>query len=75
MDMENIEIFISMNEEGEVGIGTSAEDAATNLLDNHGAFAMRTVCLNVAMAKPEMQNVDVTVPDEAGSTVVVEKAA
>jgi hypothetical protein len=70
-----VEIFISMNEEGEIGIGTSSEDAATNLMDNHGAYAMRTVCLNVMMAKPELQNVDVTVPDETGERVKVEKAA
>jgi hypothetical protein len=69
--MENVEIWICMNEEGEYEIGTSSEDAATNLLENHGAFAMRTVCMNVMMAKPELQEIEVTVPDEAGDTVTV----
>jgi hypothetical protein len=33
---------------------------------------MRMVCLNVTMAAPEIQNVEVAVPDEAGTTVGVE---
>jgi hypothetical protein len=57
---------------GEYEIGKTAEDAATNLLDNHGAFAMRTVCLNLTMAAPEVQSIDGAIPDDAGTTVSIE---
>jgi hypothetical protein len=70
-----IEVWVAMNENGDYETGNDAEDPATRLQENHGAFAIRTVCLKGAMAAPKLEEIEVNIPDTAGETVAVAEAA
>jgi len=69
------EVWLAVNEDGAFAVGVDEEEAASNLIDNHGANRVRTVCLTVSMTVPQVTDVAVEVPDEAGTTVSVETPA
>jgi hypothetical protein len=73
--MDEFEVWVCVNEEGEYAVGKDAEDATNGVLENHGATALRTICLKAMIARPEVTTIEVTVPDEAGETVQVAEAA
>jgi hypothetical protein len=67
-----IEVWIAMNESGEYEVGPD-EDAALECFDDSiGGSMRRLVRLKVVMNPPDVTEVDVTTPDEAGQTVKVE---
>lgn len=69
----NFEIFIAMNEGGDVAFGTSANEAKELLVDNYESLAVRIVAIGVAMTPPAIETgPHVDIPDNAGETVEVE---
>jgi hypothetical protein len=74
--MENFEIWLSVNEDGNAAVSLDgADEAPEALIENSGGGAVRTVKLAVMMTRPEIAEVDVTVPDEAGEAQQVEAKA
>jgi hypothetical protein len=67
-----VDVYISMNEEGGYSVATEAEDAAQSCAEECGGNQLRTVKLVVTMTPPEqMPEAHVDVPDEAGETTTV----
>jgi hypothetical protein len=76
MERSNFNIWLAVNEDGESAVSMDgASDAREALVDESGGAAIRTVKLAVTMALPEVTEVDVEVPDEAGETQQVEAVA
>jgi hypothetical protein len=69
--LHDIEVFITMNEEGEFVVDVADDDAFNACIETHGGEAFRTVKLMVTMAAPEISAVVVRVPDEADDTPAV----
>lgn len=59
-----VEVWIAMNEGGQVRADTDPESAVNNLLESEGAMSMRLVCVQVWMAPPEAKTVEAHVPDD-----------
>jgi hypothetical protein len=56
-------------------VALDESEASGSLIDNSGAIAIRTVKLTVTMSPPEIIELSVTVPEEAGQTVKVSEPA
>jgi hypothetical protein len=69
--MAEIEIWIAMNETGDYEVGRDEDAAIERWDENCGGIARRLVQLRVTMSAPDVPSVDVSVPDDAGQTVVV----
>ena len=67
-----IEVWIAMNESGEYEVGPDEDVAIERFDESIGGSMRRLVRLKVVMAPPDVTEVNVTVPDEAGQTVKVE---
>lgn len=67
-----IEVWIAMNESGEYEVAADEDDAIERLDQKHGFQLRRLVRLKVVMSPPEVTELDVVVPDEAGQTVKVD---
>lgn len=73
--MNEIEVWIVMDEDGNYEVGTDRSNAIENFENNiDGAAGARIVQLAVKMAPPKKIVVDVTVPDEVGDMVEAEPA-
>jgi hypothetical protein len=68
--IHDIEVFICMNEAGDYVVDIDADEALPNCLETHGGQALRTVMLMVTMTAPEIAEVAVRVPNDAGQTTV-----
>jgi len=67
MDKHNIEIWLSVDSEGAAAVSIeSADDAREKLADNMGGSDVRTVRLMVAITLPQVTEVDLDIPDDAG---------
>ncbi len=74
MDKQEIVFFVCMNESGDFEVGTDESDTANALAENQGGVCVRTVRFIVNMSPPNIEEVEVDVPDEAGKTTTVEAA-
>lgn len=70
-----IEIFVAMNEGGGWIVTNDESDALTILSEDEGGYQARVLKLKVKMAPPKMDEVEVTVPDEAGTTTAIPEVA
>jgi hypothetical protein len=76
MEKSNFNIWLAVNEDGESAVSMDgASDAREALVEEYGGATIRTVKLEVTMALPDVTDVDVEVPAEAGETRQVEAAA
>lgn len=74
-DKHEIEVWIVMDSDGDYAVGADRDNAIENFENEIGNPAgARIVCLRTKMAAPEESEIDVEVPDTAGSTVEVEAA-
>jgi hypothetical protein len=77
-DTHEIEIWIAMNERGLATAGVDGDecedDVSNRLTEYYGGTCVRIVKLKVKMAAPAITQAEVTVPDEAGETVIAEAA-
>jgi hypothetical protein len=64
-----IEVWIAMNEDGEYVVAKDEDDAVDLFNDECGGISRRMIRLRVTMAPPEVAEIDVDVPHEAGATV------
>lgn len=72
---ETIDVFIAMDSDGDYRTGVDMDEAIQDYVDNIGGnLPLRVVKLNVTMAKPDVTEVDVKVPDAAGEVVKAEAA-
>lgn len=71
-ERKKVEVFVSINEDGDYYVGTDASEASEGLTENVGGEMCRTVKLTLSITPPAITEVAVDVPDEAGSTVQVE---
>jgi hypothetical protein len=71
-DKVHFEIFIAMNENGDVEFGHSAEEARETLLENYESNTIRSVVLLAKMTPPALEaGPEVEIPDNARETVEV----
>jgi hypothetical protein len=76
MEKRSVEIWVAMNDDGDVAASVDGGAEARELLiDNHGGAAVRTVKLTVQMAPPEIPEIEVEIADEAGETKTIETEA
>ena len=68
---DNFEIFVCMNEQGDIGLGRDAEKAFANLLNHYQSRVVRTVAIQVALARPVIEVAAVDIAEDAGDTVQV----
>lgn len=69
----HFEIFVAMNEEGDVEFGHTAEESRELLLQEHECNAIRIVAIGAAMARPRVElGPHVDIPDTVGATVEVD---
>jgi len=71
-DTHEIEIFLAIDEEGNVAVGVAEDDFGeriAELASDNETLAVRVVKLKVKMSAPQITEAEVTVPDEAGETV------
>jgi hypothetical protein len=71
----HFEVFIAMNEEGDIEVGTDAEDAADRLSGNQGGYHCRIVRIGGFMTPPRLAELTVDIPDDAGETQSIESPA
>jgi len=69
--MPEIDVWIAMNETGSYEVGNDEDSATERWVEHCGGKARRMVHLRVTMSEPDVPMLDVSVPDEAGQTVVV----
>lgn len=68
----HFEIFIAMNEHGDVAFGHTAAEAKEILLDNYECACVRVVAIGATMTPPSVETgPHVEIPDAAGETVEV----
>ncbi len=73
MEKSNFNIWLSVNEDGDAAVSMDgADEARESLVDDYGGNVIHIVKLDVTMALPEVEDVEVDVPDEAGETVGAE---
>ena len=68
------EVFLAMDEDENWYVGKDAESVVSDL-SSDGGVCMRTVKVTVKMAPPVLDEVEVDVPDDAGTTTQVEAQA
>ena len=67
----NAPVWIVMDKDGDYAVGVDRDVAIENFENEIGnAAGARIVCINVAMEPPKDTEIDVSVPDNAGETVV-----
>jgi len=67
------QIFLVMNEDGDLDVGITQDDAFTRLSENCGGFAARIVRCVVHMAPPEPEaGPDIVIPPAAGHVTQIE---
>jgi hypothetical protein len=67
MENHQVEIWLSIDSEGNAAVSTeSADDARERLADNMGGGDIRTVRLMAAVTLPQVIEVDLDIPDDAG---------
>lgn len=67
--MASVEIWVAMDEEGNVSVTTDVDvlgEKTAELGSDNGTYAVRVVKLVLNMEPPEVQDVEVDIPDEAG---------
>jgi hypothetical protein len=76
MEKSSIEVWLSVNDDGDAGVSLEGStESREALVEEFGGAAIRTVKVTVSMAPPEITEVDVDVPDQAGETQKVEVEA
>jgi hypothetical protein len=76
MEKSNIELWLSVNEDGDAGVSLEGPtEARESLVEDCGGSVIRTVKLTVTMALPQVEEVEVEVLDQAGETQQVEVKA
>jgi hypothetical protein len=77
MEKTSFEVWLSVDDDGNAAVSLDGStEAFTALIEsNENAAAVRTVKVTVAMTLPEIAEVDVEVPDEAGTSQQVEVKA
>ncbi len=76
MEKQTLEIWWSVNEDGDAAVSLEgATEAREALIEDYGGAAVRTVKLTAKMVLPQVIEADVDVPDEAGVTQQVEAEA
>jgi hypothetical protein len=70
-DKHKIEVWIAMNEDGDYVVGTDENEASERFDEQIGGFARRVAKLNVKMAPPVIEEIEVDIPDTAGETIEV----
>jgi hypothetical protein len=74
--MENLSIWLAVNEDGDTGVSTDgAQEARDALTEHYGAEVIRTVKIDVTISFPTVTEVSVEVPDEAGESEEIEAEA
>jgi len=72
-DKRTIEIWVTMDEDGDYAVAKSGDDIDGNGDDDGLKAVRRVVCINAAMAPPVHQVVSCTIPDHKdGAMEVVE---
>jgi hypothetical protein len=67
MDKHEVEIWLSVDSEGNAAVSTeSADDARERLVDEYGGGDIRTVRILAAITLPQVMEVDLDIPDDAG---------
>jgi hypothetical protein len=73
MEKSNIELWLSFNEDGDAAVSLEGSaEAREALVEEFGGAAIRTVKLTMTVALPEVEEVEVDVPDEAGEAQQIE---
>jgi hypothetical protein len=67
-DKHEIEFFLAINEDGDFEMDTDASDARDRLMENFGGVAIRTVKLTARVRLPVVEEVEIDIPDAAGTT-------
>jgi hypothetical protein len=76
MEKSNIELWLSFNEDGDAAVSLEGStEAREALVEEYGGAAIRTVKFTLTMALPEVTEVEVEVPDQAGETQQVQVKA
>jgi hypothetical protein len=77
MALKEIELFVAMNEEGDYEAAAEAEVARDSLNENSGGHCCRIVKLVLKMSPPAYDKpvAEITIPDTAGETVILEAAS
>jgi hypothetical protein len=76
MNKRDFEICMAINDDGDASVSLEkASTARESLVQDYGGACVRVVQLRVSMALPEVEEVDVEVPDEVGQTQQVEAEA
>jgi hypothetical protein len=72
---KTIEIYISMNDEGDFEVGVDAEESANRLLDSFGGQCVRTIRKAFLITPPAIQDIgEEDIADDEGETTRVEAA-
>lgn len=67
MDKHEVEIWLSVDSEGNAAVSVeSADDAREKLADNMDGGDIRTVRILATIALPQVMEVDLDIPDDAG---------
>jgi hypothetical protein len=66
------EFHLAINEDGDWAVEEDAQEAANRLADNNGGACVRTIKISALVMPPEIADVEVDVPAEAGHTVEVQ---
>lgn len=75
-DQHELEFFVSVNEDGDSEVDFNATDARDRLIENSGGMSIRTVKVRMTITLPEAdEEVEVDVPDSAGTTEKIEVEA
>ena len=69
-ELVTVDVFVAMDSDGNIQVGTDMDEATERYNDHHGLVSpIRIVKLAVTMRPPEVTEASVTVPDEAGQQV------
>lgn len=67
MDKHEVEIWLSVDTEGNAAVSVeSADEALERLADNMSSGDIRTVRILAAIMLPQVTEVDLDIPDDAG---------
>jgi hypothetical protein len=72
MTKKTCEMWIAMMEDGDWVVATDESEALSKLAEDVGGYTARVVKVTVKMAPPIIPEVEVEVPEEAGTTSEIE---
>ena len=76
MEKTTVEIWIALNEDGDYIAHTDGPtEARDQLIDDCGGACVKVVKITAKIAKPEVIDAEIDVPDEAGETQEIETTA